>query len=106
MKGADIVIHACNKNCSTAEINPLECIKTNIMGTSNVIEAAKQLGIKIIGIQQTKHVIVNLYGATKLAADKLFVAESNLNKNTKFSVVRYGNVVVLRISCSIFQRAK
>jgi UDP-N-acetylglucosamine 4,6-dehydratase (inverting) len=96
MKGADIVIHAAaTKIVPTAETNPLECIKTNIIGTSNVIEASKQLGIKkIVGISTDKACNpVNLYGATKLAADKLFVAESNVKKNNLFSVVRYGNVI-------------
>ena len=96
MHGADYVIHAAaTKIVPTAETNPLECIKTNIIGSSNVIEVAKELNIKkVIGISTDKACNpVNLYGATKLAADKLFVSENNLRNKIKFSVVRYGNVI-------------
>ena len=80
-----------------AEYNPMECIKTNIDGAQNVIEAALENGVKrVIALSTDKAANpVNLYGATKLASDKLFVAANNLvgNQDIKFSVVRYGNVV-------------
>ncbi|MDA9794576.1 UDP-N-acetylglucosamine 4,6-dehydratase (inverting) [Candidatus Pelagibacter sp.] len=96
MKNTDYVIHAAaTKIVPTAEVNPLECIKTNIIGSGNIIEAAKELNIKkVIGLSTDKACNpVNLYGATKLAADKLFVSEDNIKNKVKFSVVRYGNVI-------------
>ena len=79
------------------EYNPMECIKTNIDGAQNVIEAALENGVKrVIALSTDKAANpVNLYGATKLASDKLFVAANNLvgKSDIKFSVVRYGNDV-------------
>ncbi|WP_169776834.1 UDP-N-acetylglucosamine 4,6-dehydratase (inverting) [Campylobacter mucosalis] len=98
MNGVDYVIHAAAmKHVPIAEYNPMECIKTNINGASNVINAALENGVsKVIALSTDKACNpVNLYGATKLASDKLFVAANNITgtKNTRFSVVRYGNVV-------------
>ena len=98
MKGVDYVIHAAAlKHVPIAEYNPMECIKTNINGAQNVIDAAIECKVKkIIALSTDKAANpVNLYGATKLASDKLFVAANNLtgSKETIFSVVRYGNVV-------------
>lgn len=98
MRGVDFVIHAAAlKHVPIAEYNPMECIKTNIMGAQNVIDAALEAGVqKVIALSTDKAANpVNLYGATKLASDKLFVAANNLtgDRETKFSVVRYGNVI-------------
>ncbi len=98
MRGVDYVIHAAAlKHVPIAEYNPMECIKTNINGAQNVIDAAIECGIKkVIALSTDKAANpVNLYGATKLASDKLFVAANNLTgtQDTAFSVVRYGNVV-------------
>ena len=97
MKDVDFVIHAAAlKHVPIAEYNPMECIKTNIYGAQNVIDAALENGVsKIIALSTDKAANpVNLYGATKLASDKLFVAANNQvgNQDTLFSVVRYGNV--------------
>ncbi|WP_152056239.1 UDP-N-acetylglucosamine 4,6-dehydratase (inverting) [Aliarcobacter butzleri] len=97
-KDVDFIIHAAAlKHVPIAEYNPMECIKTNINGAQNVIDAAIENGVsKVIALSTDKAANpVNLYGATKLASDKLFVAANNLvgTQNTKFSVVRYGNVV-------------
>ncbi|KEA45848.1 UDP-N-acetylglucosamine 4,6-dehydratase (inverting) [Campylobacter mucosalis] len=98
MNGVDYVIHAAAmKHVPIAEYNPMECIKTNINGASNVINAALENGVsKVIALSTDKACNpVNLYGATKLASDKLFVAANNISgtKKTRFAVVRYGNVV-------------
>lgn len=98
MKDVDFVIHAAAlKHVPIAEYNPMECIKTNIYGAQNVIDAALDNGVsKIIALSTDKAANpVNLYGATKLASDKLFVAANNLvgTQDTQFSVVRYGNVI-------------
>ncbi|KAB0611372.1 UDP-N-acetylglucosamine 4,6-dehydratase (inverting) [Campylobacter hyointestinalis] len=98
MNGVDYVIHAAAmKHVPIAEYNPMECIKTNINGASNVINASLECGVqKVIALSTDKACNpVNLYGATKLASDKLFIAANNIagNKPTRFSVVRYGNVV-------------
>ena len=98
MKDVDFVIHtAALKHVPIAEYNPMECIKTNIYGAQNVIDAALDNGVsKIIALSTDKAANpVNLYGATKLASDKLFVAANNLvgTQDTQFSVVRYGNVI-------------
>ncbi len=98
MKDVDYVIHAAAlKHVPIAEYNPMECIKTNINGAQNVIDAAIENRVKkIIALSTDKAANpVNLYGATKLASDKLFVAANNLvgNQDTSFSVVRYGNVI-------------
>ncbi|ABV68456.1 UDP-N-acetylglucosamine 4,6-dehydratase (inverting) [Aliarcobacter butzleri] len=97
-KDVDFIIHAAAlKHVPIAEYNPMECIKTNINGAQNVIDAAIENGVsKVIALSTDKAANpVNLYGATKLASDKLFVAANNLvgTQDTKFSVVRYGNVV-------------
>lgn len=98
MRDVDFVIHAAAlKHVPVAEYNPMECIKTNIMGAQNVIDACIDTDVtKVIALSTDKAANpVNLYGATKLASDKLFVAANNLvgNKNLQFSVVRYGNVI-------------
>ncbi|MFW3355871.1 UDP-N-acetylglucosamine 4,6-dehydratase (inverting) [Aliarcobacter butzleri] len=97
-KDVDLIIHAAAlKHVPIAEYNPMECIKTNINGAQNVIDAALENSVsKVIALSTDKAANpVNLYGATKLASDKLFVAANNLvgTQDTKFSVVRYGNVV-------------
>jgi len=98
MNGVDYVIHAAAlKQVPAAEYNPMECIKTNIYGAENVIKAALENDVeKVIALSTDKAANpINLYGATKLASDKLFVAANNLTggSRTRFSVVRYGNVV-------------
>lgn len=98
MKGVDYVIHAAAlKQVPAAEYNPMECIKTNIHGAENVIQAALAAEVeKVIALSTDKAANpINLYGATKLASDKLFVAANNLTggHRTRFAVVRYGNVV-------------
>ncbi|MBS0286820.1 MAG: UDP-N-acetylglucosamine 4,6-dehydratase (inverting) [Proteobacteria bacterium] len=98
MRGIDIVIHAAAlKQIPAAEYNPIECIKTNIHGAENVVQAALFNEVdKVIALSTDKAANpVNLYGATKLASDKLFVAANNIagGHKTRFSVVRYGNVV-------------
>ena len=98
MKDVDFVIHAAAlKHVPIAEYNPMECIKTNIYGAQNVIDAALDNEVKkVIALSTDKAANpVNLYGATKLASDKLFVAANNLTgeQDTIFSVVRYGNVI-------------
>lgn len=97
-KGVDIVIHAAAmKHVDACEYNPFEAVKTNIHGAQNIIEAAIDCGVeKVIALSTDKACSpVNLYGATKLASDKLFVAANAYvgDKKTSFSVVRYGNVV-------------
>jgi UDP-N-acetylglucosamine 4,6-dehydratase len=110
MDGIDYVIHAAAlKHVPIAEYNPMECIKTNINGAQNVINAAIDNCVsKVIALSTDKACNpVNLYGATKLASDKLFIAANNIagTKNTRFSVVRYGNVVGSRGSVvPLFQR--
>jgi UDP-N-acetylglucosamine 4,6-dehydratase len=98
MEDVDFVIHAAAlKHVPVAEYNPMECIKTNIIGAQNVIEAAIDNEVeKIIALSTDKAAgPINLYGATKLASDKLFIAANNLvgKRKTRFSVVRYGNVI-------------
>jgi len=98
MNGVDIVVHAAAlKHVPIAEYNPMECIKTNIMGAQNVIDAAISNNIShTIALSTDKAASpANLYGASKLVSDKLFVAANNLTggHKTKFSVVRYGNVL-------------
>jgi len=98
MEDVDIVIHAAAlKHVPVAEYNPMECIKTNIDGASNVIDAALEVEAeKVIALSTDKAAApINLYGATKLASDKLFVAANNMvgKRKTRFSVVRYGNVI-------------
>jgi UDP-N-acetylglucosamine 4,6-dehydratase len=98
MDGVDIVLHcAAMKQVPTAEYNPIEAVKTNIMGAANVIDAAIDRNVKkVIALSTDKAANpVNLYGATKLCSDKLFVAANSYSgqHGTQFSVVRYGNVV-------------
>jgi len=98
MRGVDFVVHAAAlKQVPAAEYNPMECIKTNIHGAENVINAALENNIKkVIALSTDKAANpINLYGATKLVSDKLFVAANNIagGHQTRFSVVRYGNVV-------------
>src|SRR5207344_3018574 len=98
MKGIDFVIHAAAlKQIPAAEYNPMECIKTNIHGAENVIHAALTAEVeKVIALSTDKAANpINLYGATKLVSDKLFVAANNVTgaRRTRFAVVRYGNVV-------------
>lgn len=98
MEGIDIVIHAAAlKQVPACEYNPFEAIKTNIHGAQNVIEAAIERGVKqVVALSTDKAAApINLYGATKLCSDKLFVAANNFRgkHDIKFSVVRYGNVM-------------
>ena len=110
MREVDYVIHAAAlKHIPVAEYNPMECIKTNINGADNVINVALEQGVdKVIALSTDKAVNpINLYGATKLAADKLFVAANNIvgDRKTRFSVVRYGNVLGSRGSVvPLFQK--
>lgn len=109
MRGIDYVIHAAAlKQVPAAEYNPMECIKTNILGAQNVIHAALENNVeKVIALSTDKAANpINLYGATKLASDKLFVAANNMRgqQQTTFSVVRYGNVVGSRGSVVPFFR--
>ena len=110
MQGVDYVIHAAAlKQVPAAEYNPMECIKTNIHGAENVIHAALAAEVdKVIALSTDKAANpINLYGATKLASDKLFVAANNIagGHRTRFSVVRYGNVVGSRGSVvPLFQK--
>ena len=98
MEGVDYVIHAAAmKQVPAAEYNPMECIKTNIYGAENVIKASVINNVKkVIALSTDKAANpINLYGATKLASDKLFVSANNMvgTKEVRFSVVRYGNVL-------------
>lgn len=96
MRGVDIVIHAAAlKQVPTAEYNPMECIRTNVDGAENVVRAAMDNNVeRVIALSTDKAANpINLYGASKLASDKIFVAANNISSNTRFAVVRYGNVV-------------
>lgn len=98
MRGIDTVIHAAAmKHVHIAEYNPTECVKTNITGAENVISACLDVGVKnVVALSTDKAAApINLYGATKLASDKLFIAANNITgmNPIKFSVVRYGNVM-------------
>ncbi|HAS8133478.1 TPA: UDP-N-acetylglucosamine 4,6-dehydratase (inverting), partial [Vibrio vulnificus] len=97
-EGVDVIIHAAAiKQVDTAEYNPTECIRTNVDGAENVISAALTCGVKdVVALSTDKACApINLYGATKLASDKLFTAANNIkgSKDIRFSVVRYGNVM-------------
>jgi UDP-N-acetylglucosamine 4,6-dehydratase (inverting) len=97
-EGIDVIIHAAAlKQVPTAEYNPDECIKTNIGGAQNVIDAALATNVKVVVALSTDKAAapINLYGATKLCSDKLFIAANNIkgNRDMRFSVVRYGNVM-------------
>lgn len=98
MEGIDIVIHAAAlKQVPAAEYNPFECIKTNVLGAQNVIEACLDTKVNhVVALSTDKAAApINLYGATKLCSDKLFVAANNIkgHRDIRFSVVRYGNVM-------------
>ncbi|MDA9021341.1 UDP-N-acetylglucosamine 4,6-dehydratase (inverting) [Gammaproteobacteria bacterium] len=110
MRDVDFVIHAAAlKHVPIAEYNPMECIKTNILGGQNVIDAAIYAGVeKVIALSTDKAANpINLYGATKLASDKLFIAANNISggRKTRFAVVRYGNVVGSRGSVVLTYRS-
>ena len=97
-EGVDFIVHAAAlKQVPAAEYNPMECIKTNIFGAENVINAAMDCGVSdVVALSTDKAAApINLYGATKLCSDKLFVAANNFKgpRKLKFSVVRYGNVM-------------
>lgn len=97
-EGVDVIIHtAAIKQVDTAEYNPRECIKTNVDGAVNVINAAIDCGVKdVVALSTDKACApINLYGATKLTSDKLFIAANNIkgSRDIRFSVVRYGNVM-------------
>jgi UDP-N-acetylglucosamine 4,6-dehydratase (inverting) len=97
-EGIDVIIHAAAmKHVHIAEYNPMECVKTNILGAENVINAALKCGVKkVVALSTDKAAApINLYGATKLASDKLFIAANNIRgkRDVTFSVVRYGNVM-------------
>jgi len=109
MRDIDFVVHAAAlKQVPTAEYNPFECIRTNVNGAENVVRAALRCGVKKVLALSTDKAAnpVNLYGASKLASDKIFVAGNNLSgmQDTHFSVVRYGNVVGSRGSVVPFFR--
>ena len=98
LEGVDYVIHAAAmKQVPAAEYNPMECIKTNIYGAENVVKASIKNNVKKVVALSTDKAAnpINLYGATKLASDKLFVSANNMvgSKETRFSVARYGNVI-------------
>ncbi|WP_088281770.1 UDP-N-acetylglucosamine 4,6-dehydratase (inverting) [Ideonella sp. A 288] len=98
LEGIDIVVHAAAlKQVPTAEYNPFECIKTNVLGAQNLIEACLDSKVqRVVALSTDKAAApINLYGATKLCSDKLFVAGNNIkgSRDLRFSVVRYGNVM-------------
>jgi UDP-N-acetylglucosamine 4,6-dehydratase len=108
MRGVDIVIHAAAlKHVPTAEYNPFECIRTNVHGAENVVSASIRAGVsKVIALSTDKAVnSINLYGASKLASDKIFIAANHLSAGIPlYSVVRYGNVLASRGSVVPFFR--
>ncbi len=110
MREVDIVVHAAAlKQVPTAEYNPFECIHTNVMGAENVVQAALRCGVwRVLALSTDKAANpINLYGASKLASDKIFVAANNMSGSigTRFSAVRYGNVVGSRGSVvPLFQK--
>lgn len=109
MRGVDYVIHAAAlKHVTIAEYNPFECIKTNVMGAENVVNAAIAQRVKRVVALSTDKAAnpINLYGASKLASDKIFTAAESMagDAGTRFSVVRYGNVVGSRGSVVPFFR--
>ncbi len=98
MEGIDVVVHAAAlKQVTAAEYNPFECIKTNVLGAQNVIDAAMATDVsRVVALSTDKAAApINLYGATKLCSDKLFVSSNNIKgrRDLRFSVVRYGNVM-------------
>ena len=111
LEGIDVVVHAAAlKQVPAAEYNPFECIKTNVLGAQNLIEACLDSGVKrVVALSTDKAAApINLYGATKLCSDKLFVAANNIkgNRDITFSVVRYGNVMGSRGSVIPFFLAR
>jgi UDP-N-acetylglucosamine 4,6-dehydratase len=109
LNGVDYVVHAAAmKQVTTAEYNPFECIRTNVFGAENVVSASLRAGVKRVVALSTDKAAnpINLYGASKLASDKIFVAANNLAgaDGTRFSVVRYGNVFGSRGSVVPFFR--
>jgi UDP-N-acetylglucosamine 4,6-dehydratase/5-epimerase len=111
LEGIDTVIHAAAlKQVPAAEYNPFECIKTNVLGAQNVIDAALDTGVRrVVALSTDKAAApINLYGATKLCSDKLFTAANNVrgDRDLRFSVVRYGNVMGSRGSVIPFFLAK
>ena len=111
MEGIDIVVHAAAlKQVPAAEYNPFECIKTNVLGAQNLIEACLDTGVhRVVALSTDKAAApINLYGATKLCSDKLFVAANNIKgtRDIRFSVVRYGNVMGSRGSVIPFFLSK
>ena len=110
MHGVEYVVHAAAlKQVDTAEYNPMEYVKTNILGSENVIQASLEAGVKMVVALSTDKASspVNLYGATKLTADKLFISSNHyaMAGGTRFSVVRYGNVMGSRGSVIPFFRS-
>ncbi len=110
-EGIDMIVHAAAlKQVPVAEYNPMEAIKTNVLGAENVVNAALDCGIqKVVALSTDKAAApINLYGATKLCSDKLFIAANNMKgaRNLSFSVVRYGNVLGSRGSVVPFFLAK
>ena len=106
-EGVDIVVHAAAlKQVPAAEYNPFEFINTNIIGSENVINAALDSGVEnVVALSTDKAAApINLYGATKLCSDKLFIAANNVKgvRNCKFSIVRYGNVLGSRGPLSLY----
>src|SRR5688572_32222522 len=98
LEGIDVVVHAAAlKQVPTAEYNPFECIKTNVLGAQNMIEACLDSGVRnVVALSTDKAAApINLYGATKLCSDKLFTAANNITglRDLRLSVVRYGNVM-------------
>ena len=98
LEGVDVVVHAAAlKQVPAAEYNPFECIKTNVLGAQNLVEACLDAGVsRVVALSTDKAAApINLYGATKLCSDKLFVAANNIkgSRDIRFSVVRYGNVM-------------
>lgn len=109
MHGADLVVHAAAmKQVVASERNPSECIRTNVGGAENVIEAAIANRVaRVVALSTDKAVNpINLYGATKLCSDKLFINANRRSRDTLFSVVRYGNVIGSRGSVVPFFRAR
>lgn len=110
LRGVEFVVHAAAmKQVPTAEYNPFECINTNVMGAENVVQASLRAGVsKVIALSTDKAANpINLYGASKLASDKIFVAANNMagDDGAQFGVVRYGNVIGSRGSVvPLFQR--
>ena len=109
LRGVDYVVHAAAlKQVDTAEYNPMEYVKTNILGSENVIQAAIEMGVKKVVALSTDKASspINLYGATKLTADKLFISSNHysVEGGTRFAVVRYGNVMGSRGSVIPFFR--